>query len=429
MHISTENLTNTEAERMLIACALTWPDFREEILLSVSHADFLTPTFRDIFNELEKMKKENLEGDIFMIAHRLKEKNITLEYLENLMSYFNHDIIISEWITIVKQFAAARISINQVQAYAKTIADNPQNIEKERDKLVKQTMDLPIAQKINSHTIGEIINNWENGLTFKEVREKRIREGFTKPQIDISWGFRILDRQTNGIQKGHLIIVGARPAVGKTTFSLNICANLMTQTREVPALFISYEMTKHAITTKLLSIHSRISSKNIEEGRLDTRTKEEVDFSEEKLSKKPLIILDKSLTINEIITHCKEMVRLHKIEVVVIDYLALIKNNIRFDKEVDRISYLSRELKCLAKDNNLAVICLSQLSRSSEKENRRPTKADLRDSGQIEADADLVLLLHSVDNGLEVIVDKNRFGPTSILQYHFDKACGYISEK
>jgi len=430
MQINIDSIMNSTAERTLIACSLYCFSFRDEILLNVTHTDFQNPLYRMIFKELEQIKKEKLLGDYFLIADRLKKEGVTLEDLENLISYANYEIIISEWIVIVKKYSAVRATILQIQNYLKSIIEDPMCIESERNKFIKKQLELPMIQKIVSTHISELLDNYKDGKSFveyvKEQMEKRINS--IEPEKGINWGYPKLDEYTSGIQKGHLIIVGARPAVGKTTFILNIISNIVLQQKNTPILLISLEMTKQSITTKLLSISSNISQKNIETGYLYKDQYLNILKYANALEEKSLYLIDESLYISEIVSTVRELIRTNNIKLVFIDYLGLIRNKIHFESKVSEVSFLTRELKCLAKDNDISVVCLSQLSRASEKEGRKPNKSDLRDSGQIEADADTILLLHQ-DHNFEVIIEKNRFGPTGTLSYNFDKENGKIKER
>lgn len=430
MQINIDSIVNSTAERTLIACSLYCFNFRDEILLNVSHTDFQNPMFRMIFKELELIKKEKLLGDYYLVADRLKKEGVKLEDLENLISYANYEIIVSEWIVIVKKYSAVRATILQTENYLKLIIEDPMCIESERNKFIKKQLELPIIQKIVSKNINEILYNYKDEKSFidytKEQIEKRINS--IEPEKGIKWGYPKLDEFTNGIQKGHLVIVGARPAVGKTTFILNIISNIISQQKEIPILLISLEMTSQSISTKLVSISSNISQRNIDSGYLYKDQYLKIVNCADELKNKSLYLIDESLYISEIVSTVRELIRTNNIKIVFIDYLGLIRNKMHFESKVSEVSFLTRELKCLAKDNEISVVCLSQLSRASEKEGRKPNKSDLRDSGQIEADADTILLLHQ---GLdfEIIVEKNRFGPTGIVKCSFDKETGRIKER
>lgn len=430
MQINADSIIHSTAERTLIACSLYCFDFRDQILLNVTHSDFQTPLYRMIFKELEQIKKEKLLGDCYLIADRLEKEGVKIEHLENLLSYANYEIVISEWIVIVKKYSAVRATILQTQNYLKSIIDDPMCIENERNKFIKKQLELPVLQKIISKKINEIINNYKDEKSLlnytKEQIENRINA--IEPEKGITWGYPKLDEFTMGIQKGHLIIVGARPAVGKTTFCLNIISNILFQQKEVPILLISLEMTSQSIVGKLISLSANIAQRKIDLGYLYKDEYLKLQKCSKELESKYLFIIDESLYISEIISTVKELIRNDQIKVVFIDYLGLIRNKMHFESKVSEVSFLTRELKCLAKDNDISVVCLSQLSRASEKEGRKPNKSDLRDSGQIEADADTILLLHQ-DQHFEVIVEKNRFGPTGIISYNFDKQTGKIQER
>jgi len=437
MQNNIDSIVNLEAEKDLIACALFDFEMRDEILQSATSEDFQEPTFRKIFEELENIKKERLLGDHYLIAERMQKYNITLSYIENLLSQASYDIEISDRLTIVRKFASARKSCKETQTYLQNICENPLSIAEERDEHVKKQLDLPLFIKSESKIIKAVLQDFKENKSFEEhIKEAmELRKQNKLPMKGHSWGYQSLDIPTSGITKGHLVIIGARPGVGKTTFSLNVCLNLIL--KQIPCLFISLEMTDNALVAKLACNLANLSMKKVEEGLLYEDQYKKLCSCAETLKKTPFYVIDESIYINDLIQIVKEHVRKYKLEVVFIDYLGLIKNRQRFDSKTNEISYLTRELKCLAKDTKTAIICLSQLSRASEKENRRPTKSDLRDSGQIEADADLILLLHeSIQKrddyyltNFEVIIEKNRFGPTCMLEFNFEKDVGKVTER
>lgn len=437
MQNNNDSIVNLEAEKDLIACALFDFDLRDQILRNATSEDFQEPTFRKIFEELEKIKRDQLLGDHFLVAERLQKDNITLSYIENLLSQASYDIEVSDRLTIVRKYASARKSCNETQTYLNNIRENPLSIAEERDDHVKKQLELPLIIKSESKIIKTILQDYKENKSIEEhVKESmELRKQNKLPMKGHSWGYQSLDIPTSGIAKGHLVIIGARPGVGKTTFSLNVCLNLIL--KQIPCLFISLEMSDNALVAKLACNLANLSMKKVEEGLIYEDQYKKFCSSAETLRQTPFYVIDESIYINDLVQIVKEHVRKHKVEVVFIDYLGLIKNRQRFDSKTNEISYLTRELKCLAKDSKTAVICLSQLSRASEKENRRPTKSDLRDSGQIEADADLILLLHenvqSRDgyylSTFEVIIEKNRFGPTGILNFNFDKDIGKVTER
>lgn len=437
MQNNIDAMINIEAERELIACSLFDFEMRDEILRNLVADDFQEPTFRKIFEELEKIKKDQLLGDHFLVAERLQKDNITLSFIESLLASASYDIEVSDRLTILKKYSSCRKSYNETNSYLRNILENPLSIAEERDDHVKKQLDLPLFIKSESKPFKTVSLNFKENKSIQEhVRElMELRKQNKLPMKGHSWGYQSLDLQTSGIIKGHLVIIGARPGVGKTTFSLNVCLNLIL--KQIPCLFISLEMTDAALVTKMTCNLANLSMKKVEEGLIYEDQYKKFCASDVTLQQTPFYLIDESMYINDLVQIVKEHVRKHKVEVVFIDYLGLIKNRQRFDSKTNEISYLTRELKCLAKDSKTAVICLSQLSRASEKENRRPTKSDLRDSGQIEADADLILLLHeSIQKrddyyltNFEVIVEKNRFGPTGILEFNFDKDVGKVIEK
>jgi len=250
-------------------------------------------------------------------------------------------------------------------------------------------------------------------------------------------GLASLDGVTGGWRKSHFIVVAARPAMGKTAFLLSMAKNMADKGH--PVLIFSLEMSKHDLGERLLSMASEISVSKIngQQGEITQLDKLILQNQSNILAKDPLYIDDASdLTIYEIASKARQMKREQNIECIMIDYLQLMKANSKFNNREQEVSSISRALKQLAKELDIPVIALSQLNRGVEArsgENKKPVLSDLRESGSIEQDADMVLLLHrpeyygidvdengdSTKGRADVIIAKNRSGATRTLKMRF----------
>jgi replicative DNA helicase len=265
---------------------------------------------------------------------------------------------------------------------------------------------------------------------FDELKQKAL-----KPELPgLASGFYDLDSLTQGFQKSDLIILAGRPSMGKTALSLNIIENIM-KNYKVPVIFFSLEMSKEQLIYRLLSNETGISQTRLKIGNLYKEDWHELKISIQTYSCLPFFIEDKAnITVQDIRSKIKNILLEHnKLGLIVIDYLQLLLNSkMQFDNRVQELSEITRSLKNIAKEFNVPIIALSQLSRNVENRiNKRPVLSDLRESGSIEQDADLVLMLYREDyynpnreidkkiNIAELIIAKHRNGPIGIIKLLF----------
>jgi replicative DNA helicase len=261
----------------------------------------------------------------------------------------------------------------------------------------------------------------------------------------ISTGFKMLDELTSGWQPSDLVIIAARPAMGKTAFVLSLTRNAALQAKK-PVLFFSLEMSSTQLAQRLIVAEANLDAQKVRTGRLEDYEFQQLMHLTGELSKAPIYIDDTpGLNINDLRSKCRRMKAEKGIEMVVIDYLQLMsaggKGNMNREQEVSKIS---RSLKMLAKELNIPVIALSQLSRATETRgsSKRPMLSDLRESGSIEQDADMVMFLYrpeyydqlvdeagnSTEGLCEIIVGKQRNGPIDTVKLHFIKKFGKFED-
>jgi replicative DNA helicase len=243
-------------------------------------------------------------------------------------------------------------------------------------------------------------------------------------------GFRDLDNTLSGLQKSDLIIIAARPSIGKTTLALDI-ARMASVNKDKSVLIFSLEMSSQQLVDRMLSAQSRVNAWNLRTGHLSS----DRDFSQlrdslDKLAKAKIYIDD---TPGNSIVRMKALARRLKIEkgldLIVVDYLQLMTTSKNYDSMVNQVTEISRSLKSLAKELDVPVLALSQLSRAVESRGGKPRLSDLRDSGSIEQDADVVMFIHREDMGkdasektniAEILIEKHRNGPTGKVELYFD---------
>ena len=318
------------------------------------------------------------------------------------------------------------IGVEHIEVYAKHI----RTCRIKNDiELCKFNIDYDNYQETVDH-----IQTLESELSDQSEHSMKSIVGKTVDYIDdvnengtgLSSGFESLDALTSGFRAGSLNVLAGRPSMGKSTLALNI-ANHLSSTKNV--LFFSLEMSQVQLMMKMVSGDSHISLSKVERGHLDEDEQAKFYESLAKAGNKNMSIIDKSgLTVKNIFSTAKKLNSDKKIDIILIDYLQIM----RYDKgrEISELGNITRELKYLSKDLEIPIILLSQLSRGVEsRENKRPFMSDLRSSGEIEQDADLVMFVYrddyyydnSPDKGLaELIVAKNRMGQSGFIKCNFD---------
>jgi replicative DNA helicase len=244
-------------------------------------------------------------------------------------------------------------------------------------------------------------------------------------------GFADLDNITAGLQSSNLVIIAARPAMGKSALALTIAQNVAVDQR-IPVVIFSLEMSKHELVQRLMCSEARVDSSRLRRGKLQDSDWPKISHALGRLAEAPIFIDDSaSVTIMEMRAKCRRLKAKHGLGLVILDYLQLMQpsSRIRADNRVQEIGDISRSLKILARELDLPVIAVSQLSRNVEhRTDKRPMLADLRDSGTIEQDADIVMFIYrdevydpnSTQKGLaEVIIAKHRSGPIGKVDLAF----------
>ncbi len=290
----------------------------------------------------------------------------------------------------------------------------------EAEKKIFQLVSSPKTQKFVSlkQTLTE---TWEELSRLHESKEDL---------LGVPTGFQALDNLLAGFHKSDLIILAARPSVGKTTLALDM-ARLAATKHNIPVGIFSLEMSSSQLAQRMLSAESRVNQWNIRTGK-NLKDNDFAALSEamDRLAKSPILIDDQAgSSIIRMKSVARKMKSEHGLGLIVVDYLQLMTTTKNYDSMVHQIAEISRSLKALARELNVPVLALSQLSRAVEQRGGRPRLSDLRDSGAIEQDADVVMFIHREDKGkdesertniAEIIVEKHRNGPTGIAELYFD---------
>ncbi len=280
--------------------------------------------------------------------------------------------------------------------------------------------------------LGEIMNE-----TVAEIERNGSRgEGL----IGVPTGFRDLDALTNGLHPGQMVIVAARPAIGKSTLALDICRAASVR-HGLTSVIFSLEMGRTELTTRLLAAETGIDMQRLRRGRMDGRDWDRIASTMSRLSEAPLFIDDSpNMSLMEIRAKCRRLKQRHDLRLVVVDYIQLMTSGKKVESRQQEVSEFSRALKLLAKELEVPVIAVAQLNRGPEqRQDKRPQMSDLRESGSLEQDADVVMLLHREDayrskseleteaaraGEADIIVAKHRNGPTDTITVAFQ---GHLS--
>ena len=261
------------------------------------------------------------------------------------------------------------------------------------------------------------------------IDEMEIAEASGDEVVGVPTGFTELDDMTHGLHPGQLIILAARPALGKSTLALDIARSAAIKANQ-PTVFFSLEMSRAEIAMRLLSAETSIFLNKMRNGTIDSQGWKKISQKQADLANAPLFIDDSpNLTLVEIRAKCRRMAQRVGLEMIVIDYIQLMTSGKKVESRQQEVSEFSRALKLLAKELEVPVIAISQLNRNSEKsESKKPELSHLRESGSLEQDADVVILLHREDIGnkehprageADLIVAKQRNGPTDTVVVNF----------
>ncbi|MEH7014399.1 replicative DNA helicase [Neobacillus niacini] len=421
---------NIEAEQAVLGAIFLEPSsltVASEVLIP---EDFYRAAHQKIFNAMLKLNDEGKVVDLVTVteelaAAKLIEDTGGVSYLSELASSVPTAANIEYYARIVEEKSLLRRLIRT----ATEIASDGYSREDEVEALLSEAEKniLAVAQRKNAgafHNIKDVLVR-----TYDNIEEMHNRVGEI---TGISTGFAELDRMTAGFQRNDLIIVGARPSVGKTAFALNIASNVAIKTGENVAIF-SLEMGAEQLVMRMLCSEGNIDAQRLRTGSLTDDDWGKLTMAMGALSNSGIFIDDTpGVRISDIRSKCRRLKQEHGLGMILIDYLQLILGSGRAgENRQQEVSEISRSLKQLARELKVPVIALSQLSRGVEqRQDKRPMMSDIRESGSIEQDADIVAFLYRDDyydkesenkNIIEIIIAKQRNGPTGTVSLAFVK--------
>ncbi len=420
---------NPMAEEAVISGVLLRPDILNEILDTIRKDDFYLPANQFIFQAFTELYSKNVRPDIITVAdwlqsHKLLEESGGAERLALLSEAVVTGANAPYYAKIVREKSTLRSLIDSSANIIGNCFSETSDVELLLDQAEKAIFNITDRNNEKSYKdSGAILDTVFTTLT-ERYRNKGRTTGLATDYTD-------LDRMTGGLQPSDLIILAARPAMGKTAFALNVAARAAIRNDATVAVF-SLEMSKESLMERLLCSLGHIELGKVRKGTLDQEDFEKLTYAASSLRSSKLFIDDSSmLTPLELRARCRRIHAEHGLHLVVIDYLQLM-HSARNDSRELEISDISRNLKALAKELNIPVIALSQLNRKSEeRSDKRPMLSDLRESGAIEQDADIIMFIHREDyynakkgdveknHRAEVIIGKHRNGPTGTVELAF----------
>lgn len=415
---------NEEAEKSVLGAAMLSKEALLDVSEEVKAEDFYNESHKEIFNAIMHLYRENTAVDMLTVCEELnKRKSLDMvggrAYIAMLTSDVPSTANAGEYAKIVAEKAMLRQLISASEEIAAKGYD---------DKLAAtELLDCAegdifrIAQKRQRSDYAKIQDVLMKNLKLIDEAEKN-KGGV----IGLPTGFKTLDEKTSGLQPSDLIIVAARPGMGKTAFALNIAQQSAVKAG-ASVLIFSLEMSQEQLGQRLIAMQARVESEKLKRGGLELKDWDRINVALNELNGTKIVIDDTpGISVMEMRNKCRRLKAEQGLDLIVVDYLQLMTFDGRADNRQQEISALSRHLKLLAREMECPVIVLSQLSRAPElRQDKRPMLSDLRESGSIEQDADIVMFLYRDDyyneatekpGVCEVNIAKHRSGPTDRIE-------------
>ena len=431
--MSTHNLRtppqNIDAERALLGSLMLRPIAIMEILDAIQEDDFYVQKHKIIFRTMVELSRIGDPIDLVSVAEKMQAQNLLEQaggvgYLNELAHTVPSSTNIEYYAKTVNTKSLLRKLITSGDMISAMGFEEGEDIETVLDKAEK--------------TIFEITSNPNAGKKFVSIKDI-IPRSWEKIEIlsegghirGVPTGYEAVDAILSGFQKSDLIILAARPSTGKTALALDIARKIAVEHNK-PVGFFSLEMSADQLTDRMLSAESQVDSWRMRTGRgLTDDDFGRISVAMETLSKAPIYIDDKpGNTILQMRSTARRLKAEHGLEIIFVDYMQLMNTSKNYDSMVNQVTEISRSLKSLARELDVPVVALSQLSRAVESRGGKPRLSDLRDSGSIEQDADVVIFLHKDRNEdgvgrtqiTDILIEKHRNGAVGHCQLFFDEA-------
>ena len=431
-----QNEQAREAERAVLGGLMLETHRFDTVIQVIKENDFDGKDHQIIFQSMSELVEENKPLDPLTVSEKLDNKNSLnkvggKDYLVELATTTPSAANLEAYAEIIRQRSITR-KLMKANSEISELISNPQgqdgaSLLDKAESMIFALNDETNQNDQNLQSMRELIPS-----TMDRLHELSNKSGGL---IGSSTGYKDLDNKLQGLQNGDLIVVAGRPSMGKTSLAMNVAENVLLDSESNGSVLIfSLEMPGESLTTRLLSGMTKLNQQNVRSGMLKDDELRILFQQSEKLKNLPLWIDDSSiLSPMELRAKARRLARTEKdgLSLIVVDYLQLMQLPLSSENRVNQISEISRSLKTLAKELNVPVIALSQLNRAVEnRPNKRPIMADLRDSGAIEQDADVILFIYRDEvynedsehgNKAEIIIGKQRNGPIGTVNLTFLK--------
>lgn len=413
-----------EAEQSVVGSMIMDKDAITTASEIISSEDFYQHQYGLLFDAMVELFNEGKPVDLVTLQEKMKEKELpselsSIEFIRDLMTAVPTSANVKYYANIVREKATLRRLIKVTESITNECYLNREKLEVILEETEKQVFDV-----VQNKSSGDFVSIKDIVIKSLESIESAAKN---KGSVTgIATGFYDLDYKTAGLQPSDLILVAARPSMGKTAFVLNIAEYVAVKSNITTAIF-SLEMSKDQLVKRIISMNSKVDSQAIRSGELQDDDWVKLVESARSIGNSNLIIDDTpGISIGELRSKCRKFKLEHNLGLVIIDYLQLMSGGKKAESRQQEISEISRSLKALAREISAPVIALSQLSRAVEQRpDKRPMLSDLRESGAIEQDADVVMFIYrddyynhdSEDAGVsEIIIGKQRNGPTGTVK-------------
>jgi replicative DNA helicase len=424
---------NIEAEQSVLGAILLDNNALYNAFELITPEDFYKDSNKKIFIAMTELLEKNEAIDLITLTDHLRKKDHLdaiggVQYLTSLTSMIPTSANVRFHSKIVREKSMVRGLLRSVTDIARNVYETDQDAEELIDYAEKTIFDLSERRISPSFSVLKDVIK-DSFQMIEHLYDKK------ETVTGVPSGFKALDEMTTGLQKSDLIIIGGRPSMGKTAFSLNIAQHVGVDLNEPVAVF-SLEMSKEQLAFRMLCSEAMVDSNNIRKGFIRKDDWHKLTSAAGKLAQSPIFIDDSSaISVLEMRAKARRLKVEHGLSLIIVDYLQLMRGRGNAERREQEISEISRSLKGLAKELRVPVIALSQLNRGVETRtgNKKPTLADLRESGAIEQDADVIIFLYrdevynkdSNDNKgkAEIIIAKQRNGPTGSIPLSFLSHC------
>lgn len=426
-----------DTEKALLGSLLLNAESMFDVVDLVTRNSFYAEKHAVVFDVIEELMQKKEPIDLLTVTSRLRERKELEQiggaaYLSELLGIVGSAANIKYYAQIVRKKELLRRLIEASNHIGELAYNEEEELEYVLEQSEKKIYELSSFGSGNQRLIGlnEMVEE-----TWARIEKLSENNGGVR---GVPSGFKSLDNMLSGFQNSDLIILAARPSVGKTSLALDIARHAAVKAN-VPVAIFSLEMSRQQLVDRMLAAQSQVDGWKLRTAKLSLEEEyERLQQGMHELMQAPIFIDDKPA--NSIMNMRSVLRRLNsdkKIGFIVVDYLQLMSTSKSYDNMVNQVTEISRSLKGLAKEFDVPVLALSQLSRAVESRGGRPRLSDLRDSGSIEQDADVVLLIHREDkygennerkNVVEILVEKHRNGPTGVVELAFDdKKASFLS--